>query len=71
MTQPTVAYRSVKALDVSILLRVSWLDITQGYSLLLRPTFKLFAGLFLTIVTADNGGFVPPYDNLLQRPFDP
>ncbi len=60
----------IKPFDVGILLRISWLDIAQGYPLLFRPSLELFADVFRAIVTSDNGGLTSPRDHLLQRPFD-
>ena len=71
MTQPIVAYRPIKPLDVGILLRIARLDVTQPDLLLLSPSLQLFADLLRAVIAADLRRLATPRDHLLQRPFHP
>ncbi len=48
--QPLMSDRPVVALDVSVLLRLSWLDVQDGNPLSLGPFHQLSADVFGAIV---------------------
>lgn len=59
MAQPVVADRSVKSLDVGILLRIAGLDITQRNPLPLCPALKLFIDVLRAVIAANGGRLAP------------
>lgn len=71
MTPPVVTHRASKRLDLSILLRVSWLDISQRNSLLTHPTLDLFSDVLRGVTTTDFHRPTTPRAHQLQRPFGP
>ncbi|MNR51429.1 hypothetical protein D3C85_1711020 [compost metagenome] len=67
MPQPVVTHRAVVALDVGVLLWISWLDVLQANPVLFRPQNKLTADVLRAVVTTDGLWFATPLDHLIQR----
>lgn len=66
MAEPVVAYRSVKAFDVSILLWLARLDMLKTDTMTLGPGGKGGADVLGAIIAPNNLRFAPPFDDLLQ-----
>lgn len=69
MPQPVIPYGSVVALDVSILLGVSWLNVFQANPLLFGPQCQLGADLLRAVIAADGLRFATPLDHLIQSTY--
>src|SRR3546814_3119049 len=68
LSQPIIAYGSVVALDVGVLLRIAWLGMNQRDAPLGGPIQQSLADVLGTVVAADAGRLSTPLDNLIQRP---
>lgn len=67
MVQPFVPDGSVVALDVSVLLRLSWLDVGQSDTMRFGPSLKRSTDVFGTIIDPDVQRLATPLDNPVKR----
>jgi hypothetical protein len=66
--EQVVAHRTVEALDVSVLLRVSRLGVLNSNSLRVRPGLKALADELWTAVASDRLRYAAPFKHLIQNP---
>ena len=73
LIKPVIANRSVIAFDISVLLRVAWLDKYKLYAVLLGPICQGMADIFRAIIpqgqllTSDRLRFAAPFNDLIKR----
>lgn len=65
MPKPVIPYRPVVALDVSILLRVSRLDVVQANTPLFGPQCQLGADVLWAVIAADDLWFSTSFNHLI------
>ncbi len=70
LAEPLVAHSSIESFDISILLRVSWLDELDVNVSIFGPLHRRPADVLGTIVAADHLGSSAPLDQLVQRSDD-
>ena len=70
VSQPIVAYGPVVTLDVSILLRLAWLDEIDADSAPGGSGQRHGANVLWAVVAADRIWFAPPFDDSVQRSDD-
>lgn len=68
MTEPVVADCPVVAFDISVLLRVSRLDVVQPDASALCPSDEGATDVFRAVIAANELRFVTPLDDLIQCP---
>ena len=71
LVQPFVPDRADVALDVSVLLRLAWLDVRQGDAVLFSPIQQRGTDLFRAVIHADGLGLALPLDDVVQAAGDP
>lgn len=64
--EPGIAYGSVIALNVGVLLRLARLDVLDADTLLLRPGKQSATDVFRPVIAADCSRLATPLDDLLQ-----
>ena len=69
MSQPVIAYRSVVALDVGILLRVARLNKIQSDASFLGPCSELCADKFGAVIASYSLRLSTPFNDLVQRAY--
>lgn len=71
LVEPLLPDSAVVTLDIDVLLRLSGLDMLDGYSHFLVPDQKLATGVFWAVINS-NGVWLPtPFDNPVQTANDP
>ena len=70
LIQPFVAYRTIVALDIRILLRLAWLDLLDVNAPCLSPCFEQTTAVFWAVVDTNVLGFAASLDDLVQAEYD-
>ena len=68
LRQPVVTNRSIKAFNVGILLRLSWLNVFDSDPVLTGPGLHSTADILGPVVAPYHLRFPAPADDLFQRP---
>src|SRR5471032_891658 len=70
MCQPVVAHCPVVAFNVSVLLRLSWLNELNMDTSLFSPCQRHTADVFRPVVAADHQRLAAPLNDLIERTYD-
>jgi len=68
LVQPFVPDGAVVSLDISVLLRLTWLDVLDGNPLFLGPYQQLATDVFGAVVDPYGAGFAAPFYDAVKAP---